>query len=71
MDALGDEDDELPAPGRAPTAPMDRGMLDPKLRSPGDEVMQGIEGDGEGFVGGRLLAGLREYAVEQTRGLQD
>ena len=69
MDAPGDEDDDLPDQGRAPTAPMDRGMLDPKLREPGDEVMQGIEGDGEGFVGGRLLAGLREYGSGQTREL--
>ncbi|MCJ1402541.1 hypothetical protein MMC11_005761 [Xylographa trunciseda] len=61
MDAPGDEDDDL-GQTRMPTATMDRGMLDPKLRDQGaDEVMQGIEGDGEGFVGGRLLAGLREY----------
>lgn len=61
MDAPGDEDDELSGQVRAPTASMDRRMLDPKLREQGDEIMQGIEGDGEGFVGGRLLAGLREY----------
>ena len=61
MDAPGDEDDDL-GQARMPTATMDRGMLDPKLRDQGpDEVMQGIEDDGEGFVGGRLLAGLREY----------
>ena len=61
MDAPGDEDDDL-GQARMPTATMDRGMLDPKLRDQGaDEVMQGIEDDGEGFVGGRLLAGLRDF----------
>ena len=69
MDAPGDEDDDL-GPPRVPTAPMDRGMLDPKLREHGpDEVMQGIEGDGDEFVGGRLLSGLREYSGVNGRGL--
>ncbi|MCJ1395263.1 hypothetical protein MMC18_008147 [Xylographa bjoerkii] len=69
MDAPGDEDDDL-GQARMPTATIDRGMLDPKLRDQGaDEVMQGIEGDGEGFVGGRLLAGLREYEGVNGRGL--
>lgn len=69
MDAPGDEDDDLSGQVRAPTASMDRRMLDPKLRDQGDEIMQGIEGDGEGFVGGRLLAGLREYEGANGRGL--
>ncbi|MCJ1379643.1 hypothetical protein MMC17_002745 [Xylographa soralifera] len=69
MDAPGDEDDDL-GQARMPTATMDRGMLDPKLRDQGaDEVMQGIEDDGEGFVGGRLLAGLREYEGVNGRAL--
>jgi len=69
IDAPGDEDDELGGQVRAPTASMDRRMLDPKLREQGDEIMQGIEGDGEGFVGGRLLAGLREYEGVNGRGM--
>lgn len=69
MDAPGDEDDEI-GQHRVPTAAMDRGMIDPKLRDAGqDEVMQGIEGDGDGFVGGRLLAGLREYEGVNGRSL--
>ncbi|MCJ1474176.1 hypothetical protein MMC13_002834 [Lambiella insularis] len=69
IDAPGDEDDEL-GQQRMPTAAMDRGMLDPKLRGPGqDEVMQGIESDGDGYVGGRLLADLHEYGGINRRGL--
>ena len=70
MDALGEEDDELNGQVRASTATMERGILDPSLREHGpDEVMDGIEGDGEGYGSGRLLASLREYAGANGRGL--
>jgi hypothetical protein len=69
IDAPGDEDDEIGGQVRAPMAAMDRRMLDPKLRDEGDEVMQGIEGDGDGYVGGRLLAELREYGAVNGSGL--
>lgn len=63
MDAPGDEDEELVGHGRAPTAQMERGMLDPKLREhDGEESMQGVNIEGGGFGGGRLLAELRNYA---------
>ena len=63
MDAPGEEDDELNEQVRASTATMDSGILDPNLREHGpDEVMDGIEGDGESYGSGRLLATLREYA---------
>lgn len=67
MDAPGDADEGLEAQNSVPSAPMDRGMLDPKLRDQGDEVMQGIEGEGGDYIGGKLLAGLREHGVYDGR----
>ena len=70
MDAPGEEDDELNGQVRAPIATMDRGILDPNLREHGpDEIMDGIEGDGEGYESGRLLATLRDYTAANRKGL--
>ncbi|MCJ1253521.1 hypothetical protein MMC24_001333 [Lignoscripta atroalba] len=64
IDAPGDEDEDMHL-NEGRTA-MDRGMLDPKLRDEGvDEVMQGIEGDGEES----LLVGLRGFTnLNKNRG---
>lgn len=74
-DALGDDDEEMPVPNHITSdALMDRRVLDPDLRDRPDTVMKGADGnardaDGEGYAGGRMLMGLREYeGVMSTNG---
>jgi hypothetical protein len=75
MDLEADDDDLMDAPGemddevdgvqtRMPAGPMNQGMLDPKLRAPGDDVMHGMENGGN-FLGGKLLTELRGYGVQR------
>lgn len=75
VDALGDDDEEMPVPNHmGPDALMDRRVLDPDLRDRPDTAMKGADGnardaDGEGYVGGRMLMGLRDYdGVMSTNG---
>ena len=67
-DAPGEEEDVAGEQARAPEAMMTRGVLDPNLRDHTKEtesVMDGIEGDGgmggEGYRGGPMLMGIRDY----------
>ena len=66
-DALGDDDEEMPVPNHMTAdAVIDRRVLDPDLRDRPDTEMKGADGiardaDGEGYAGGRMLMGLREY----------
>jgi len=67
-DAPGDEDDVPADQDRVQQTLMDREVLDPHLRDQdGEMVMDGIEGNGgvgsDGFDGGRMLMGLRDYEV--------
>lgn len=62
-----DDDDEVPVQNNtASEAVMDRRVIDPDLRDRPDTVMKGVDTDtrnvdGEGYVGGRVLVGLREF----------
>lgn len=73
-DALGDDDEEMPVPNHmASDALIDRRVLDPDLRDRPDTAMKGADGtardaDGEGYAGGRMLMGLREYEGMSTNG---
>lgn len=74
-DALGDDDEEMPVSNHMTSdALMDRRVLDPDLRDRPDTAMKGAEGtareaEGEGYAGGRMLMGLREYeGVMSTNG---
>ena len=66
-DAPCDDDDEVPAQNNtASEAMMDRRAIDPDLRDRADTAMKGTDtdtrnADGEGYAGGRVLMGLREY----------
>lgn len=74
-DALGDDDEEMSVSNHMTSdALMDRRVLDPDLRDRPDTAMKGAEGtardaDGEGYAGGRMLMGLRDYdSVMSTNG---
>lgn len=67
VDAPCDDDDDVPAQNNtASDTMMDRRVIDPDLSDRPDTAMKGADtdtrnADGEGYAGGRVLMGLREY----------